>query len=119
MPRLFPALAAAAFLCVSGFAWAQSPASPPVADTTPTVKLTAEQHHVIKEIVLKDMNVAKATGNTPDAVGATVPDGIQLHAFPPEIANRIPQVRSHSFFVKGDHVYIVSPKDKTIADVIN
>jgi hypothetical protein len=118
MPRLFPALIAAGFFCVSGFAWAQSP-SPPVADTTPTVKLTAEQHHVIKEIVLKDMNVAKATGNTPSAVGATVPENVQLHQFPPEIANRIPQVRSHVFFVKEDHVYIVSPKDKTIADVIN
>jgi hypothetical protein len=119
MPRLFPALIAAGFFCVSGFAWAQSPASPPVADTTPTVKLTAEQHHVIKEIVLKDMNVAKATGNTPSTVGATVPENVQLHQFPPEIANRIPQVRSHVFFVKEDHVYIVSPKDKTIADVIN
>jgi hypothetical protein len=65
------------------------------------------------------MRVEKAAGNTPSAVGATVPDGVQLHAFPPEIANKIPQVRSHSFFVKDDQVYIVSPKDKTIADVIN
>src|SRR4051794_27157028 len=87
MPRLFPALAAAGFLCASGFAWAQSPASPPSADTTPTVKLTAEQHHVIKEIVLKDMNVAKATGNTPADIGATVPESVQLHQFPPDIAN--------------------------------
>lgn len=118
MPRLFLALAAAAFLC-SGSAWAQAPASPPSADTTPTVKLTAEQHHVIKEIVLKDMNVAKATGNTPSTVGATVPESVQLHQFPPDIADRIPQVRSHVFFVKDDHVFIVSPKDKTIADVIN
>jgi poly-gamma-glutamate capsule biosynthesis protein CapA/YwtB (metallophosphatase superfamily) len=119
MPRLFPALAAASFLCVSGLAYAQSPANSPSTDTTPTVKLTAEQHHVIKEIVLKDMNVAKAIGNTPSTVGATVPENVQLHQFPPEIANRIPQVRSHVFFVKEDHVYIVSPKDKTIADVIN
>jgi hypothetical protein len=117
MSRLFLALAATALLLLGGLAGAQAPS--PGSDTTPTVKLSAEQHHVIKEIVLKDMRVEKATGNTPDAVGATVPDGIQLHAFPPEIANRIPQVRSHSFFVKDDHVYIVSPKDKTIADVIN
>jgi hypothetical protein len=118
MSRLFPALAAAGFLCLSGFGFAQSPANPST-DTTPTVKLTAEQHHVIKEIVLKDMNVAKASGNTPSSIGATVPENVQLHQFPPEIANRIPQVRSHVFFVKEDHVYIVSPKDKTIADVIN
>lgn len=117
MPRLFPVLAATAILLLGGPAGAQMPS--PSTDSTPTVKLTAEQHHVIKEIVLKDMNVEKAIGNTPDAVGATVPDSVQLHAFPPEIANRIPQVRSHSFFVKNDHVYIVSPKDKTIADVIN
>ena len=117
MTRLFLALVATTLLLLGGLAGAQTPS--PGADTTPTVKLTAEQHHVIKEIVLKDMRVEKATGNTPDAVGATVPDGVQLHAFPPEIANRIPQVRSHSFFVKGDQVYIVSPKDKTIADVIH
>ena len=118
MPRSLPALVAAAFLCVCGPVVAQSPGTPST-DTTPTVKLTAEQHHVIKEIVLKDMNVAKASGNTPSTVGATVPADVQLHEFPPEIANRIPQVRSHVFFVKEDHVYIVSPKDKTIADVIN
>lgn len=118
MPRPFPALAAA-LICISSAASGQAPGTPPSADTTPTVNLTAEQHHVIKEIVLKDMNVAKASGNTPSTVGAAVPEDVQLHQFPPEIANRIPQVRSHVFFVKEDHVYIVSPKDKTIADVIN
>src|SRR3954471_10872921 len=113
MPKSMTALAAlaAAFFSISGAAFAQAPASPPVMENTPTVKLTAEQHHVIKEIVLKDMNVAKASGNTPSTVGATVPAEVQLHEFPPEIANRIPQVRSHVFFVKEDHVYIVSPKD--------
>ena len=89
MPRSLPALVAVAFLCCGGPVVAQSPA-PPSTDSTPTVKLTAEQHHVIKEIVLKDMNVAKAGGNTPSTVGATVPAEVQLHEFPPEIANRIP-----------------------------
>jgi len=90
MPRLLPTLAAA-LICISSAASAQAPVTPPSSDTTPTVKLTAEQHHVIKEIVLKDMNVAKASGNTPSTVGATVPEDVQLHQFPPEIANRIPQ----------------------------
>ena len=114
-----PALAAAAFFAISGNLWAQAPASPPAIENTPTVKLTAEQHHVIKEIVLKDMKVAKAAGNTPSDIGATVPGDVQLHEFPADITSRIPQVRSHVFFVKDDRVYIVSPKDKTIADVIN
>ena len=34
------------------------------------------------------------------------------------VGNKVPQIKSHEFFVKGNRVVIVSPKDNTIADVI-
>jgi hypothetical protein len=30
----------------------------------------------------------------------------------------VPSLKSHSFFVKGDQVVVVDPKDNTIADVV-
>ena len=39
---------------------------------------------------------------------------------PSEIANKVPQAKSHSFFVKdGDNaIVLVSPSDRRVADVI-
>ena len=86
---------------------------------TRSVKLTAEQHHVIKEIVLKDLKVKGVAGRREGrgrrAGGA---DNVTLQPFPAVIADKVPEVKSHSFFVKGDQVIIVDPRDKKVADVI-
>jgi hypothetical protein len=89
-----------------------------VVPARPTVNLTAEQHHIIKEIVLKDMKVPPATSDVRLAVGEAVSGAIALHSFPPSVTEKVPEVRSHSFFVKDDQVVVVNLKDHTIADVI-
>ena len=89
-----------------------------VVSTRPTVNLTAEQHHIIKEIVLKDMKVPPATSDVRLSVGEPVSGAIALHSFPPTVTEKVPEVRSHSFFVKDDQVVVVNLKDHTIADVI-
>ena len=118
--RIFlTALAVAmAFLVFGPLAGGQpSDAQAPVA-ASPTVNLTAEQRHVIKELVLKDLNVPRVNAEVPTTIGAAVPKSVTLQSFPPEVGNKVPQIKSHEFFVKGDRVVIVSPKDNTIADVI-
>src|SRR5262245_24595825 len=81
------------------------------------IKLTAEDTHTIKEIVLKEMTTPKvADGDY--RIGDHAPDGAELQAFPPLIADKISAIRSHRFFVSGQRVFVVDPKDNTIADII-
>ena len=96
----------------------QSPTTPAIGPAPRTVNLTAEQEFIIREIVLKDLNISKAKPDAPEAVGDAVPENIELHPIPPEVAAKVPQVKSHEFFVKDDKIIIVSPSDRRIADVI-
>jgi len=96
----------------------QSPTTPAIGPAPRTVNLTAEQEFIIREIVLKDLNISKAKPDAPEAVGDAVPENIELHPIPPEVAAKVPQVKSHEFFVKDDKIILVSPSDRRIADVI-
>ena len=48
---------------------AQSNTKPVIAPPSRTINLTAEQRFMIKEIVLKDLNVPKAQPGAPDSIG--------------------------------------------------
>ena len=85
---------------------------------TPTINLTVEQGHIIKEILLKEGNVQKLPADVNISLGASMPQTITTHSFPPEVYGKVPQVKSHTFFVKDNKVVIVDPKDNTIADII-
>jgi hypothetical protein len=91
-----------------------SPSQPPGA--TRSASLTLEQRHVVKEIV-KDFKVAEAPAPAPVEVGARVPESVMLSPIPVEVSNKVPQIRTHSFFVKDGRIAIVG-QDKTITDVI-
>jgi hypothetical protein len=80
--------------------------------------LTAEQEFIIREIVLRDLNVPKAKPDAPETIGDAVPENIELHPIPPDVAAKVPQVKSHEFFVKGDKIILVSPSDRLVANVI-
>ena len=95
----------------------QSPTTPAIAPA-PRINLTAEQEFIIREIVLKDLNVPKVKPDAPEIIGDAVPENIELHPIPPEVAAKVPQVKSHEFFVKDDMIILVSPSDRLIADVI-
>jgi hypothetical protein len=118
MSALRSILASAGILLLSSLAGAQAPPGQDMPLATRSVKLTAEQHHVIKEIVLKDLKVKSAAGNVKVEIGEPVGDGVTLQPFPPVIADKIPEVKSHAFFVKDDQVIIVDPRDKKVADII-
>jgi hypothetical protein len=91
----------------------QTPALP----SPPKVNLTLEQRHVIKEII-KDLNVSAPQQSLDTSVGATVPAAIHLNPMPPVVAEKVPQVKSHLFFVKDGKVVIVDPKENKIVDAI-
>jgi hypothetical protein len=113
------ALAGVSGLALSPPAWTQSNSDPVVAPAPRTINLTQEQRFIIKEIVFKDLNVAKAREDAPEKIGDTVPQNVVLHPMPPLLAEKVPQGRSHSFFVKEDNaIVLVSPSDRRVADVI-
>lgn len=84
---------------------------------TAMIKLTAEDMHTIKEIVLKDMNTPKVAGGD-YAIGDHAPAAAELQRFPALIADKVSAVKSHRFFVSGERIFIVDPKDNTIAEII-
>ena len=83
----------------------------------PRLTLTAEQEYIIRGIILKDSNVQKEN-TAPETVGDVVPDDVKLYPLPQDVLQKVPQARSHVFFVKDDEVILVSSSDRRVADVI-
>jgi hypothetical protein len=98
---------------------AQDADKPAIAPQPRTINLTQEQRFIIKEIV-KDLGLAKAPADAPETIGDPVPQNIELHSLPPELAAKVSQARSHSFFIKDGNnaIVLVSPNDRRVADVI-
>jgi hypothetical protein len=106
----------------SGFSEGRrSPAPPalaPAVPVQPKINLTLEQRHVIKELI-KDLNIPSAPKNTDIALGATVPASVNLTPMPQLVAEKIPQIKTHLFFVEDGKVVIVDPKENKIVDAID
>lgn len=84
-----------------------------------SIQITSEQGHVIKEFLLKDPAIKKEVGSTSLSPGDASPQGIELRPFPSDVISKVPQIKSHVFFVRGEQIFIVDPKDNKIADVID
>jgi hypothetical protein len=104
-------------LGVAPAAVAQAPSEQAPVPTS-RINLTSDDRHVIKEIVLKDMKVDSAPEQITLEEGAVTPASVQLRAFPNDITSKVPQIKSHQFFVKDGRIAIVSPADKKIVEVI-
>jgi hypothetical protein len=92
--------------------------APAVVPTQPKINLTLEQRHVIKELI-KDLNIQSAPKDTETTVGATVPATINLSPMPQVVGEKVPQIKSHLFFVEDGKVVIVDPKENKIVDAID
>jgi hypothetical protein len=53
------------------------------------------------------------------ALGAEIPEDVQLHEFAPFVLDRVPQLRGYVFVVVSDQIVIVQPGDRLIALVID
>ena len=81
----------------------------------PKLNLTLEQRHTIRELV-KDMKVDAADMKA--EVGEPIPQGMTPRPMPSEVAQKVPQVKSHRFILTELQIVIVDPKDNKVADVI-
>jgi hypothetical protein len=113
--------AALAIALTAGFFVGGAIAQTPPGDKEPipprSIQLTAEQGHVIKEIVLKDMHIEQVPPSTEIRIGEKVPPDIALQTFPPLVAEKVPQVRTYKFFLTENQIVVVSPQN-IIADII-
>jgi hypothetical protein len=100
------------------FAQAPAPGTEPMISSQRTINLTQEDRHTIKEIVLKDLNVQKEADSVKAAIGDPAPTGVTTHEFPALLANKIPALKTHTYFVKGDEVVVVDGKAGKIADIV-
>jgi hypothetical protein len=53
------------------------------------------------------------------ALGAEIPEDVQLHEFAPFVLDRVPKLRGYVFLAAGDQIVIVQPRDRSIALVID
>ena len=112
---------AAALALMLSFVDAPAPAQiapqPPgdVLAPTPKLNLTLEQRHTIRELV-KDMKVDAA--DVKAEVGDPIPQGMTPRPMPSEVAQKVPQVKSHRFILTEQQIVIVDPKDNKVADLI-
>ena len=101
----------------SNMRMAQAPGEPPVSSRR-TINLTEEDRHTLREIVLKDAKVEKAPDNTKVSIGDAVPQGVHMQPVPEDVTRKVPQLKNNTFFVKGEEIVIVEPKDNTVADIV-
>jgi hypothetical protein len=92
----------------------QSP-SQDVLAPVPKLNLTLEQRHTIRELV-KDMKADAV--DVQATVGELVPQGVNPRPMPSDVGQKVPQVKTHRFFLTAQQIVIVDPKDNKVADVI-
>jgi hypothetical protein len=104
----------AALVVVGAPVRAQTPAVP----VQPKINLTLEQRYVIKELI-KDLNIAPAKQKIETTLGTTVPATVGLTPMPQLVGEKVPQVKSHLFFLEDGKIVIVDPKENKIVDAID
>jgi len=106
---------------IGATAHAQTPPATPsqqqLAPTTPKLNLTLEQRYTIKEII-KDVKADGAPANVQAAIGEPIPQGVSPQPMPSAVAQKVPQVKAHRYFLTEEQVVIVDPKDNKVVEVI-
>lgn len=102
-------------------AYSQAPLQqvPPALErpTAPKLNLSLEQRFTIREII-KDKKAEGAAVDARAAVGDPVPQGVTTQAMPSDVAQKVPQVKAHRYFLTAQDIVIVDPKDNRVAEVI-
>ena len=62
--------------------------------------------------------MSKAQAGAPESIGDPVPPGVVLYDMTLDLAEKVPQAKSHKFYVTADAIVLVSASDRKVADVI-
>jgi hypothetical protein len=103
------AAAGAVALFACGTAFAQDDA---------TLTIAPEHEKIIKDYVVQE-HVRPVQVQENFAVGAPVPDGVELSPVPEQIYTTAPEVKKYRYFYWKDHVVFVDPDTRRIVDIMD
>ena len=84
-----------------------------------SVQLSETQRTHIKDIVVKDRNVARAENvNFSIDVGVAVPRTVHVAVLPADIVDVVPEYRGFDYVVVGDQLLIIDPNTMLIVEVL-
>jgi hypothetical protein len=84
----------------------------------PKLTLNMEDEHILKEILLKDTKIKHEPAQPQLKTGDAVPASVELHDFPTAIAEKMPQIKSHRFYLAGDEIVIVRSEERKVVGVV-
>ena len=87
-------------------------------EAKPTIALTVDDEHVIKEFILNDRNLPRVTENMEFAIRAQIPPSIALLQFPEVVTGKVPQLKAHQYFVHENRVIVVDAT-RRIAEIVD
>ena len=73
---------------------------------------------MIRELVQGAEGRPRGQGRLKVAAGDEVPGKVALHPIPPLIGQKVPQIKSHRFYVTQSQIVIVDPQDQKVVEVI-
>jgi hypothetical protein len=83
------------------------------------VQLTQDQRTKIKDVVVRDRNVARADNvNFNIRVGVAVPKTVHVAVLPPEVVTIVPEYRGFSYVLVGDQLLIIDPNTLEIVAIL-
>ena len=83
------------------------------------VQLTQDQRTKIKDVVVRDRNVARADNvNFNIRVGVAVPRTVHVAVLPPEVVTIVPEYRGFEYVLVGDQLLIIDPNTLEIVAIL-
>ena len=83
------------------------------------VQLSQDQRTKIKDVVVRDRNVARADDvNFNIRVGVAVPRTVHVAALPAEVVTIVPEYRGFEYVVVGDQLLIIDPNTLEIVAIL-
>jgi hypothetical protein len=84
-----------------------------------SVQLSQDQRTKIKDVIVRDRNVARANGaNFSVSVGARVPRDVHVTVLPPEVVSIVPEYRGFEYVLVGDQLLIIDPDTLEIVAIL-
>jgi hypothetical protein len=90
------------------------------ANSQTTVNLNTEQRTRIRESVRKESNAPRVGSvNFSVSIGTTIPTNVRVVRLPAPVVEIYPAWRDYEYFVVGDEIVIVDPRDHRIVAVLS